>query len=311
VLTAEAFAAAVCWWGAANVNLAYHRGASVFGALTASFFLTQQAQCGIQGSVTKQQQQANLTDSGNWCTPEDGHTSSSSSSSSAGSYAELISAWQVLPRHVQHVLLQACSCKLLAAGQVLLDTTSPAAPGTAGAAAGCFGLAAGTVLGVRPMRDAGEAAAAAAAAATMVVAVASQKTVLPRASLTPRAAGAAAAAIGRDVDSNNAIPAMTPRTAAAAAAAGWQAVREHVTSGSGVASSATDMGSRLSLLQHGDAERAKPNAKAEQHSSGSSSSSSAAGSHKWDELSAAVVGPQRMKTAAFKALGWEVSSAAR
>jgi hypothetical protein len=214
----------------------------------------------------------------------------------------------MLPRHVQRVLLQACSCRVLAAGQVLLDTTSAAATGAAGAAAGCVALAAGAVLTVLPESDAGDGAAAAAEA---------QHTVLPRASLTPRGPGAAAAAAaamkGRDADSYDPTPAMTPRTAAAAAAAGWQAVRAHVTSGSGAGSSAVDMGSHHQLpgnavSKHGEAQRASPNAKAEQHTS--SSSSSAAGSHKWDELSAAVVGPQRTRTAAFKALGWEVSSKA-
>jgi hypothetical protein len=220
--------------------------------------------------------------------------------------------WRLLPRHVQPVLLQACSCRVLAAGQVLLDTTSAAATGAGGAAAGCIGLAVGAVLTVVPKRESGDAATA----------VAAQHTVLPRASLTPRAPGAAAAAaeaeagvIGCNADSYDPTPAMTPRTAAAAAAAaaaGWQTVRAHVTSGSGAGSSAVDMGSHpvlpgIARSEHGEAQRANLCAKAEQHTSGSSSSSSAAGSHKWDELSAAVVGPQRMKTAAFKALGREVS----
>jgi hypothetical protein len=345
VLTADVFAAAVCWWGAASFSMAYQQGTTMFGSHTASLFLTQQAQCCVQGSVANQQQQQeeeeqqlelehnrsgagsggvstggsssrdiSIKDSNSSCTNEDDHNSSSSSSSgssSAGSYAELLWVWQLLPRHVQRVLLQACSCTVVAAGQVLLDTRFPASTGTTGATAGCIGLAAGTALEVVPKSETGDVAAA----------VAAQHTVLPRASLTPRALGAAAAAaaaaavIGRDADSNDTRPAMTPCTAAtAAAAAGWQAVRAHVTSGSGASSSEVGLGSHPQLpgiagLEHGDAaaKRAEANAKAEQHTSGSGSSG-AAGSRKWDELSAAVAGAQRMKTAAFKALGWEVST---
>jgi hypothetical protein len=294
----------------------------VFGPQAASFFLTQQTQLGFahrkhQQQEQQEQQQQQQQDSpavsaevGNDSEKSGGSPRKAgpdlserccsegynSSDSAAGSYLELLSVWRALPRHVQNVLLQACSCQVLAAGQVLQDPT-------AAAAFGCYGLATGVLLEVEQKCGSGEA----------VAAVAAQSIVLLRASLTPRAAVAAAAAPGHDEHLGPAGSAMTPRTAAAA---GWQAIREHVASGSGASGSAASSSAAEIEAQEKDVTEQLQQAKADGRthssqegfasSSSSSSSSSAARSHKWDELSAAVLGPQVMKTAAFKALQREV-----
>jgi hypothetical protein len=243
---------------------------------------------------------------------------SSSSSSGAGSYAELLSSWHMAPRQLQDMLLQACSCQVLAAGQVLQQPMHTSGSGVAATAGvGCYGVAAGLVLEVERKCESSTAAGAAVAAV--------QSTVLPRTSLTPQAAAAAKATAQGHADCACGMT-MTPPTAAAAAAAGWQALREHVVSGSGASSAesgvlaataATAAATSGAALAHqqGVLEGAVQATVVSEGLAGSSprgfgsssgSSRGAGSSCKWDELSAAVVESQRMKTAAFKALSQEV-----